>query len=696
VDAYSESSPGVLAYFNDVSVNTAGSALIYDLGSLQVLKGPQGTLFGRNTTGGAVLFTSARPANEFGGYFTERLGDYNLRETIAAIDLPIADDKVLLRIAGDTRRRDGYVTNLYNNSKLGQDVRDSVRTTLLVRPMDKLENTTVLQYNSAGGNNANGGIYSVYGPDGATVYTTASPGGYKPNQGPLTTSVGLFYSPAIGAATWAAFVAAHPKVDPLGIIHYIGVQAANGPYTVNENDANFHSATDDIVTNTTKYDFSDHSRIKNIFGFVSSQSVDAFDLDGTPYGIYTFVAPNGTGFNYKRKQFSEELQWSGELLNKSLNYVAGLYAAGEQKKTFSHFGVFDLLPLAPSSPTERFYKSTDKQWAEYVQSNYNLGELTGLSSLTINAGFRWTHDEYELEQFSGMGGGRLNGLNYGAPKESVSAGKPSWSVGLDYQPNEALLLYVAQRGSWRTGGISGEAPPILATIDRGGNVYLPETTTDVEVGAKFRGDLFGIPVTLNAAAYDQRVKNVQRVIYFAIAGNLTGLTANIPEAEISGFELEAVGNLTKWLQLGFNVADTDARYTNGHVEFTAFNVTANYGPYADTPKWTGTAFAQLHSTFEHVGEAVFRADVYAQNYFYFSNLGSTANPGVKIPGYALANLRFELNKVRDSQFSVSAFAKNVLNRTYYTGGLATGNSAGENLVNVGEPRMFGVELHYAF
>src|ERR1700736_2416949 len=167
VDAYSESSPGVLAYFNDVSANTAGSALIYDLASLQVLKGPQGTLFGRNTTGGAVLFTSARPGNEFGGYFTERLGDYNLRETIAAIDLPIADDKVLLRIAGDTRRRDGYVTNLYNNTKLGQDVRDSVRTTLLVRPMDKLENTTVVQYNSAGGNNANGGIYSVYGPDGA-------------------------------------------------------------------------------------------------------------------------------------------------------------------------------------------------------------------------------------------------------------------------------------------------------------------------------------------------------------------------------------------------------------------------------------------------------------------------------------------------------------------------------------------------
>ena len=686
LDAFSTSSPGVLPYINDVQANTGGTSMIYDMDALEVLKGPQGTLFGRNTTGGAVLFNTAKPSDQFGGYFTERLGNYNLRETIAAVNLPF-DDKVLLRIAGDTKRRDGYVTNLYDDSKLGQVVQDSIRATLLLRPIEKLEISTVFQYNDSGGNNANGGIYSVYGPGGA-VYSVQSPGGYNAKQGPLNTSVYNFYTPAIGAATWAAYLAAHPKVDPLGIVNYLQVQAANGPYTVDENDPNFHSGTDQIVTNTAKYELSEHSRLKNIFGFVDSQTVDAVDLDGTPYGIYTYASPLGTGLNYKRRQTSDEFQWAGEL-NGDLTYVTGLYAAEETIITINHFGAFDLAPLAPTGYSMHFFESKDKQWAGYAQTGYNLAELTGINGLTFNTGFRWTHDEYDLEQLPG-------GIDYGAPAESTSASKPSWLVGLDYQLSDALLLYVTQRGSWRTGGVSGQAPPVPTTIAQGGNIYLPETTTDVEIGAKFRGDLFGIPVTLNVDAYNQWVKNVQRVTYFTVGGNLTALTANIPEAEITGFEVDAVANLTRWFQVGGNVADTNARYTDGHVAYPAFDSTANYGPYADTPQWTGTVFAQAHSNFEHFAEVVLRADVYAQSFFYFSNLDATSNPGSKIPGYSLTNLRFELNHVADSQASFSVFARNVLNRTYYTGGLATGLSAGFNIGNVGEPRMFGVELNYKF
>jgi iron complex outermembrane recepter protein len=688
VDAFSTSSPGVLPYINDVQVNTGGTSLIYDLGSLQVLKGPQGTLFGRNTTGGAVLFNSATPGNQFGGYFTERLGDYNLRETVAAVDLPLVDDKALLRVAGDTKRRDGYVTNLYDDTKLGQVVQDSVRTTLLLRPIEKLDITTMLQYNDSGGNNANGGVFSVYGP-GGTVYSVLSPGGYRPNQGPLNTAVAGLYTPAIGAATWAAYLAAHPKADPLGVISYVGTQAANGPYTVDENDPNFHSGTDDIVTNTAKYTLSDHSQIKNIFGFVKSETVDAVDLDGTPYGIYTYAAPNGTGLEYKRQQWSDELQWSGDVLNDALTYITGFYAADQKIQTDNHFGAFDLLPLAPVSEAEHFFQTGDQQWAWFAQAGYNLSELTGVNGLTFNTGFRWTHDEFELQRLPGD-------AYYPTPDQSTSASKPSWLVGLDYQVTDGLMLYVTQRGSWRTGGITGQGPPKLATAAEGGDVYLPETTTDVEVGAKFRGNIWGIPVTVNFDAYNQWIKNLQRVIYVTINGQLETLTANIPKAQVSGFEVDAVANLTTWLQVGANLADTDARYTDGRVDYATFDIVANYDTFADTPQWTGSAFAQVHSNFEHIAEVVLRADVYAQNYFYFTNLGGNVNPGARIPGYSLTNLRLELNRIKDSQMSVSLYGRNVLNRAYYTGGLATGNSAGINIGNVGEPRMFGVELNYKF
>jgi iron complex outermembrane recepter protein len=687
LDAFSTSSPGVLPYINDVQANTGGSSLIYDIDSLQVLKGPQGTLFGRNTTGGAVLFDTAKPTDKFGGFFTERLGDYNLRETVAAMNLPF-NDQVLLRLAGDTKRRDGFVTNLYDGEKLGAVVQDSIRATLVLRPVDKLEISTMAQYNDSGGNNENGGIYSVYGP-GGVVYSVQQPGGFKSGQAALNTAVYNFYSPAIGAATWANYLAAHPKVDPLGIVNFLQAQAARGPYTVDEDDPNFHSGTDQVLTNTIKYDFTDHARLKNIFGYVNSQTVDAVDLDGTVYGIYTYRSPAGTGLEYKRKQFSEEFQLSGELFNEAMTYVAGIYAAKEKSDTINHFGAFDLLPLAPTGYSFHFFESNDKQWAIYAQTGYNLSELTGINGLTFNAGFRWTHDQYDLEQLPGS-------IEYGAPNETTSAAKPSWLDGFDWQINDQLLTYITQRGSWRTGGISGQAPAVAAPIEQGGNIYKPETTIDVEIGAKYRGDLFGIPFTLNVDAFNQWVNNVQRVTYFTIGGNLTALTANIPSARISGFEMDAVANVTKWLQIGGNVADTNARYTNGHVAYPTFGATDNYGPYADTPQWTGTVFAQLHSNFQNIGEAVLRVDGYAQSYFYFSNLDATTNPGSKIPGYALVNTRVELNHIADSPMSVSVYGRNVLNRTYYTGGLATGFSAGFNIGNVGEPRMFGVELNYKF
>jgi iron complex outermembrane recepter protein len=690
--AYSSSSPAVLPYINDVQANTGGTAMIYDLGALQVLKGPQGTLFGRNTTGGAVLFNTATPGEQFGGFFTERLGDYNLRETIAAVDLPI-NEKILIRIAGDTKRRDGYVTNLFDDDspKLGQVVQDSIRTTVLLRPVDKLEISTVFQYNDSGGNSANGGVYSVYGPNN-TVYSVQSPTGYKPNQGPLTDSVAVNYSPLIngvaGPGTFNRYLAAHPGVDPLGILNYVGVQAANGPYTVDENAPNSHSGTDDVITSTAKIELNDASRIKNIFGFVKSETVDLVDLDGTPFGIYTYLNHPLSGLTTDRRQLSDELQWSGDI-GSTLNYIAGVYAAEETIATFNYFGDFDLLPLSPQSDNNLRYRTNDRQEAVFIQTGYNLFELTGIHGLTFNTGFRWTHDKFDLAQLP-------DSAFAGAPAESTSASKPSWLVGLDYQLTDGLLLYVTQRGSWRTGGINGIAPPKPVTVEDGGNIFLPETTTDVEIGTKFKGNWGSIPVTLNVAAFNQWVKNVQSNTLFTVGTLIGSFTNNIPKAQITGFEIDAVANLTNWLQFGFNGADTYARYTDGHVSYPTFGFSANYGPYEDTPQWTGTAFAQTHFDFEHVAEMVLRADVYAQNYFYFSNLNSTTNPGTKIPGYSLTNLRLELNNVRDSQFSFSVFARNVLNRAYYTGGLATGYSAGINMVNVGEPRMFGVELTYKF
>jgi iron complex outermembrane receptor protein len=102
LDAFSDTRPGVLPYFNEIQLDGVGggSSAFYDLQSVQVLKGPQGTLFGRNSTGGAVLFTSVKPDENFGGYFSGRVGNYKSYQLEGALNVPLAGDRVLARVAG--------------------------------------------------------------------------------------------------------------------------------------------------------------------------------------------------------------------------------------------------------------------------------------------------------------------------------------------------------------------------------------------------------------------------------------------------------------------------------------------------------------------------------------------------------------------------------------------------------------------
>src|SRR5205823_14143795 len=104
------SGPGVVGYFAEVPSSASGPGSFYDLASLQVLKGPQGTLFGRNTTGGAVLLEPARPKmNRVEGYVEGTLGNLRRRSAQGALNLPIVDDVLAIRVAGQFDKRDGYV-----------------------------------------------------------------------------------------------------------------------------------------------------------------------------------------------------------------------------------------------------------------------------------------------------------------------------------------------------------------------------------------------------------------------------------------------------------------------------------------------------------------------------------------------------------------------------------------------------------
>ncbi|NWE54449.1 TonB-dependent receptor, partial [Brevundimonas sp. P7753] len=131
-------------YFAEIGTSRAGggNATLYDLESVQVLRGPQGTLFGRNNTGGAVLITPAAPTDVLEGYVNGRLGDYALKDLEGAFNLPLGD-KAALRLAGRVTERDGYFRSVATGQRSYDINNQNLRASLRWTPNDVFTSTTI-------------------------------------------------------------------------------------------------------------------------------------------------------------------------------------------------------------------------------------------------------------------------------------------------------------------------------------------------------------------------------------------------------------------------------------------------------------------------------------------------------------------------------------------------------------------------
>jgi iron complex outermembrane recepter protein len=680
VDAFTGSATAVVPYVNEVQLNTGGAATFFDLNSIQVLKGPQGTLFGRNATGGAILFTTTKPTNELGGYIDVSGGNYRYYEEKGAFNLPIVSDKVLLRLAFDVADRDGYVRNVFDNTNLGALDRASGRASLTLRPLEGLESLTVAEYDRSGGNNT-----------GSQIYTYNKCGSTSGNGIPLACSADALFGPGLDAAVgvpgaWAAYLAANPKANPGGMAAVIARQQQLGFWAVDSAVNSFHREHDFFVTNTTSYNLNPDVTLKNIFGYSKSHSHDQVTETGTPYIIEATdnEATGAVGNVVTIKNVSDELQLQGKV--DALTYIFGLYYLKTDADTYYPQTYFDVSPIIPGTATTSHWTTTDTSKAVFAQGTYDLSSLV-LEGLSFTAGVRYTWERIGLNQLP-------DGNSYPSDPQSVEFHKPSWTVGFDEQITSGVLAYVQSRGSWRSGGLNGVAPPVLATAAGGGDEFLPETTHDVEVGLKLSGEFLGLPAHFNTAVYNQWIKNVQRAEFPTVGGHSVAVTINVPSAEVTGLEIDAAVRPQDWLEIGASGAFTGARFTSN--ESLIFGTLYQFGPYADAPRYTGTLYSQVTLPApDAVGTMRLRADLYGQTEQYFSNNNATIIPGTRLPGYGLVNLRYDWSQLFGSGFSLGIFAKNVANRGYYVGGLAQGSSLGVNAATVGVPRMYGLEINWS-
>ena len=718
VDSFSYSSPAVVAYFNSVPTGGTTATSFFDLESIQVLKGPQGTLFGRNATGGAVLYQAAKPTDKFEGYITAGYGSYSNREVEGALNLPITDG-VAIRLSGKTQQRDGFQHDLVSDTMLGS-VDDKVgRISVLIKPTGSgFENDFEYQRGVYGGYSTGLKIMNANGVNGApSTYINPGNNAVTPlNGNAVYGSIGADYPSIVAMGNASPAIQAFlSKYHITGVGSLLTAQANGtiGFYDVAEENNNAHHATQDFVSNTTSYKLGDSATIKNIFGYNRVYSVDNTSITGSPFGQLQIGVPYGVpsssaggyngGYSYGTKQWSDELQIAGTAFDGKLKYVAGLFISDSKdynRIPLSLMGdISNCTAVSAANPVgappvalacgagfagSYDFQQDDKSKAAYAQLSYEV-----LPKVNFSAGARITKDDISIS-YPDAGG--INALTL--DPLSKSATKPSWLVGIDYKPTNELMVYFNQRGSWRTGGFNGTAPGVNALGTGPGSnpeSFNPETTYDFELGAKYSGRLFDVPTVLNIAIYDQEINNVQRSPY----QGLSAVAVNVPHAQVRGLELDGSIRPTTWLQIGGALTYTDAKYTQNAAIFEG--TTFYFGPYGDTPKYSGSAYFRAATDLPgDKGELVLRGEIYTQSSFFYSNLANTTAPGTQLSGYSLVNARAEWNKIFGSQVSLSAYVNNLTNKQYYTGGISLSSVTGANDALPGAPRMYGFEIGVKF
>jgi iron complex outermembrane receptor protein len=694
-DAYSGTRPGVLPYVNEVQIGGAGgSTALYDLQSVQVLKGPQGTLFGRSATGGAVLFTTARPTEDLAGYVSVAGGDFSLRKFEGAISGPLGGSSTLGRLAGFYQERDGFQRNLFNGGTEGDLERLGARLSLTTRFGDRARNELMYEYFKADGESTIGVI------GGLLPFTGGGPGNppFIPIEF-LYSGIATPVARAIGVATLQAFVPpqfapaapafydnyfASPKRPDGGIRAVLQDQQKRGPYVVDSDAANKYEATNHVVTNITTFEISDAVTLRNVLGYVDLDSFLSTDSDGTAYGVVATV-----GAVARNKQFSEELQLLGNLLDGRLQLVTGLYYSDESYRFTQRGEFFDLI-FGGQFQINAFELQNDTL-AAYAQGTYRLGD----SGWSATLGGRYTSEDVRKIQLPtdsirlALGPNPPPGFDY---DQSTTYDKLSWQVGLQNQLTDELLVYGVARRAFKSGGYNGFLAPRVGSAANAGDGYDAERVTDVELGMKFEGEIGSAPSRVNLALYHNWISDSQRTGFSLVLGNPAALTVNVPEGKTWGAELDGQFRVSDRLTIGGTLNYTNAAFAADTVFINGSG--QQYDQVPDTPETSGTLFADLSFPLGAAYSLSLRGDVYGQSETV-TTPRSQNRQGTVVPSYTIANLRLALEN-KDAGWSLAALVRNVTDKVYYTGGLPTGEIYQINVLVPGEPRTFSIEARYTF
>ncbi|RZK04040.1 MAG: TonB-dependent receptor [Novosphingobium sp.] len=655
---------------------------LVDLAQVEVLRGPQGTLFGKNTTAGALNVTTRLPSFDPDLTVEGTLGNYDYHQIRLSASAPIVDDKVAFRISVADTHRGGFLLNRTNLTKAQDYDNFTARGQLLIKPNTDVSIRLIGDYSKQ------------------TLHSN------------LTLIDGYFTTFANGAPI------ANNIFDRAARFNYT-LPTTNAFARVGDADSPYQANMESYgVSGELNWDFG-KATLTSITAYRWWDWYPANDIDGTSLAINTLAQQQ----NFQR-QFTQELRLASNGRN-TVDYQVGLFYLYQIIRGYGRtgygkdFAAWNLPPTTPAATiaavsqaltgfeADSYSDPRTKSYAAFGQADWHITD-----TLTLTAGLRFTHEDKEgsftrfqvptsglnlstlpaaqaaaLQAIRDSAAYQLGNLTFSAKTKSDAL---SGLITLGYKITPDVLLYGSYSHGSKSGGLNvtagGAARPVVD----------PEKVDSFEIGLK--SQFLDNRVTFNLAAFLTEIRDYQTTVSELITGTVyTQYIDNIPKVRSKGIEADLAYAPTDWLRFTASGAYTDAKFVSFANSPQAPDK-SNQGGIQDLsgqrlPGVSKFAYSLGLDASQPLTEN-FEAYVHA-DYLHRSSFNSTATLsqyGV-IPAYGLLNGRIGL-RTADGKYDFAFWARNLTNEDYYitrapgTFGLLTGS--------VGEPRTVGATLRVKY
>lgn len=606
-------------YIDDAYISRSDGALlnVLDVERVEVLRGPQGTLFGRNATGGAIRYVTKKPTDVFEGSLEGASGSDDRVDVKAVVNVPITDSSAL-RLTAATLNQDGFMKNA-----LGQDLgdinTDIIRGYFRWEASDTVEILASADYTAS---DTNGGANSLIAnnPDA------------------------LFAQLAAGSE---------------GEFRDIANDVVNSTTRNSTLTRGFHDSQNYGGSLTLNWDINDSLSFKSVTTYREFDIKSQFDFDAA-----SAVLLENQDVTRDAEMYSQELQLSGAAFDQRLDWVAGAFYYNEKANDRR---LLAILGSEQAPGTRSTYRVNEPHEIESV-AFFGQGTFSFTDRFSITAGLRWTRDEKELvasELFTDETPRTFlaNDVN-GNSGPLIIQGSDDWSafngrVSLEFQATEDIFLFGSFARGFRAGALNDrplaslhEATRDDPSINYGITSVDPEEVDVFELG--MRSDLFNGRLRLNATAFYQEVTDFQ--VARQLVGGVT-IIETAAESEAYGLEVEMT-----WLATDNLTIDGNYGYLNTEITKVDPGVDLVEGdPLGSSPENKYTIGAEYFvDAFE--GDLNFRVD-YSWTDDYFSNPGQGFRFDLDSYGLLTANIKYT---TPGEKWAVTVFGNNLNGEEYYT------------------------------